>query len=71
MTVLPTSSEADRVAQDIFADDADRELGPDFAEVQAGTSGPAGLDSADVADRFEQAWSTPCADDDDLALLAY
>ncbi|MFD6395855.1 hypothetical protein [Nocardia sp. NPDC060249] len=71
MTVLPTASEADRVEQDTFADDADRDPGPDFDAVQTAAPGPAGLDSADPADRFEQAWSTPCADDDDLTLLAY
>lgn len=71
MAVLPTASEIDRVEQDIFAADAERDLGPDFDAVQAEAPGPAGLDSADPADRFEQAWSTPYADDDDLALLAY
>ncbi|MFC9877570.1 hypothetical protein ACFVJR_33640 [Nocardia salmonicida] len=71
MTVLPTASEADRVEQDSFADDADRDLGPDFDAVQPDAPGPAGLDSADPADRFEQAWSTPYADDDVTALLAY
>lgn len=71
MTVLPTVSEIDRVEQDTFVDDADRDLGPDFDAVQADAPGPAGIDSADPADRFEQAWSTPYADDDDLALLAY
>ncbi|MEV6216964.1 hypothetical protein [Nocardia sp. NPDC051833] len=71
MTVLPTASEADRLEQHTFADEADRDLGPDFDAVQTATPGPAGLDTADVADRFEQAWSTPYDNDDDLALLAH
>ncbi|MGN2638265.1 hypothetical protein ACTD5D_19135 [Nocardia takedensis] len=71
MTVLPTASEADRVEQDAFVDAADRDVGPDFDAVRVDAPGVAGLDSADPADRFEQAWSTPRADDDDRSLLAY
>lgn len=69
MTVLPTASQADRIDQEIFVFDADRELGLDVTAVEAGEL-EHGLDTADPADRIDQAWSVPCADDD-FFCLAY
>ncbi|MGW5924181.1 hypothetical protein ACWFPY_34755 [Nocardia fluminea] len=66
MTVLPTGSEADRVEQETFVFDPDRESGLDATAVHA-------LDperGGDLADCIDQAWSIPYADDDDLSCLA-
>lgn len=69
MTVLPTASQADRADQETFVFDADHELGLDVTAVHAGESEHS-IDSADLSDRIDQAWSVPCADDD-LSCLAY
>lgn len=63
MTVLPTATQADRADQETFVFDADRELGLDVTAVHAGESAHV-IDTADLFDRIDQAWSVPCADDD-------
>lgn len=68
MTALPTASEADRVDQETYVVDQDRESGLDIAAVLA-TKSERGIDTADLADRIDQAWSIPHADDD--LCLAY
>ncbi|KQY34809.1 hypothetical protein ASD42_32025 [Nocardia sp. Root136] len=65
MTVLPSGSEADRVEQETFVSDSDRESGPDVAAVHAQEPGR----RADPTDCIDQAWSVPDADDD-LSCLA-
>ncbi|MFE7718263.1 hypothetical protein ACFU44_04405 [Nocardia rhizosphaerihabitans] len=68
MTVLPTASEADRADQETFVFDTDRDLGLDITAVRAEEF----EHGIDTADRIDQAWSIPYADDDDdLACLAY
>lgn len=67
MTVLPTASQADRADQETFVSESDRELGLDVAAVHADRYG---LDTADLPDRIDQAWSVPSADDD-FSCLAY
>ncbi|WP_194829946.1 hypothetical protein [Nocardia sp. XZ_19_231] len=64
MTVLPSGSEADRVEQETFVLDSDRESGLDVTAVpQEAERG------ADLTDCIDQAWSVPDADDD-LSCLA-
>lgn len=70
MTVLPSASEADRADQQSFVFDRDRDLGLDLTAVRTGEP-ERGIDTADLADRIDQAWSTGYADDDDLSCLAY
>ncbi|GGN98256.1 hypothetical protein [Nocardia rhizosphaerihabitans] len=71
MTVLPTAAEADRAEQETFVFDSDRDLGLNVTAVHADES-EHGIDTADLADRIDQAWSVPYADDDDdLSCLAY
>ncbi|WP_327110116.1 hypothetical protein OHB12_20055 [Nocardia sp. NBC_01730] len=69
MTVLPTASQADRADQETFVFDADRDLGLDVTAVHAGESAHS-IDTTDLPDRIDQAWSVPCADDD-FSCLAY
>ncbi|MFE7720791.1 hypothetical protein ACFU44_17305 [Nocardia rhizosphaerihabitans] len=69
MTGLPNATQADRADQETFVFDADRDLGLDVTAVHAGESAHA-VDTADLSDRIDQAWSVPCADDD-ISCLAY
>ncbi|MFF0546002.1 hypothetical protein ACWEVD_13625 [Nocardia thailandica] len=63
MNVLPNVPEADLIEQQTFVRDDDRDLGLDPGAVRVAADH--GIESADLADRIEQAWSTPYADDDD------
>ena len=69
MTVLPTASQADRADQEAFVFDDDREVGLDVTAVLADACEHS-IDTADLSDRIDQAWSVPCADDD-ISCLAY
>lgn len=60
MTVLPGGSEADRVEQETFVSDSDRESGLDVTAVHAQEPER----GADLTDRIDQAWNVPDADDD-------
>ncbi|MFC9876249.1 hypothetical protein [Nocardia salmonicida] len=69
MIAFPTTSQADRADQEAFVFDADREVGLDFTAVLADASEHS-IDTAELSDRIDQAWSVPCADDD-ISCLAY
>ncbi|MBW0269809.1 hypothetical protein ATM97_01405 [Nocardia sp. MH4] len=67
MTVLPTATQADRADQETFVCTADRDLGLDVTAVRVGEHA---VDTADLSDRIDQAWSVPCVDDD-FSCFAY
>ncbi|WP_189027890.1 hypothetical protein [Nocardia rhizosphaerihabitans] len=61
----PAASQADRADRETFVFAADRELGLAVHAVES----EHGIDTADLSDRIDQAWSIPCAYDD-LSRLA-
>ncbi|MEC3916407.1 hypothetical protein [Nocardia sp. CDC160] len=66
ITSFPNGSDLDRADQDILVYDADRDIGLDTTALDPPTERlrPV-LDTADLADRIDQAWITPHREDDD------
>ncbi|MVU77587.1 hypothetical protein GPX89_10085 [Nocardia sp. ET3-3] len=71
ITSFPGGSDLDRAEQEILVYDADHDIGLDATALDPPTERfrPA-LDSADLADRIDQAWITPDTEDDDDDYLA-
>jgi hypothetical protein len=68
MTVFPAGSDADRAEQQALADIRDRDTGPDFTGVHPLAERI--RHAFDTADRIDQSWTLPHADDD-YDCLAY
>lgn len=64
MTTIPSSGDLDRADQSTFVRDADRDIGLDTTALHPLAEHIRdAFDSADIADRIDQAWITPYPDD--------